>query len=348
MKINLFSLHFWIRLISLCCFFVPIAVSRIRTGRPPTHEALFFPLMAASSVMIMLPVANENIRLSFVFAVLVLAASACFALMDFPCMLYVTVCLLLILIHQALRLILRYSMLRSLFQPQAVWYSLESHLRLLLSFGDVLLALFVVAVPRQQVVRYLVFAVLLSWYLLLYYRSLSGRCLLLSRRRERIVKRMICCSADISDRVLSGEDAEDSEKAKNLYEKLTRIMVSRRPFLNPDYSLQDLADTAYTNKTYISRTINTVSGKNFRQFVNGYRVQYAVELLEDNPRLTVSELAEKSGFHSSVTFTMAFKLNMGATPGEYTIRLRSGLVSPLSSRREQAPRREQPSSGLDG
>ncbi len=347
MKINLFSFHFWIRLISLGCFIVPVAVSRIRTGHSPAHDALFLPLIAASAVMIMLPVANENIRLSFVFAILVFIASTCFALIGFPSMLYAAICLILILIHQALRLSLRYAVLRSLFQPQAVWYSLESHLRLLLSFGDGLLALFVMVMPRRPFSGYLIFAVLLSWYLLLYYRALSGRCLLLSRRREKIVKRMICSCTDISEQALCGEDGDELEKARNLFEKLTWIMVSRRPFLDPDYSLQDLSDTAYINKTYVSRTINTVSGKNFRQFVNGYRVQYAMELLEDNPRLTVRELAEKSGFHSSVTFTMAFKLNIGETPGEYSIRLRSGLLSPLSSPRGQAPKPEPQSSGQD-
>ncbi len=348
MKIYFRSFHFWIRLISIACILSPMILTRLRTGGPPSPEVFLFSLLAASTVMIMLPIADEPVLVSLIFALLVLADSDCFAMTGLPCPLFVFICLLLILIHQLLRLSARHSVLRTLFKPQAVWYSLESHLRLLLSFGDGLLALLVVSLPGQTVVEYMLSGLLLLMYLLLYYRSVSGRCLLLSRRREKIVKRMISCIADSSSQALAGEDREEREKSINLYGRITGIMDSRKPYLNPDYTLQDLADATYINRTYLSRTINAVAGKNFRQFVNGYRVQYAVELLEDNPRLTVGELAEKAGFHSSVTFSMAFKLNMGETPGEYAIRLRSGLVSLLSSSREPQRGREPQSCGQGG
>ena len=69
-----------------------------------------------------------------------------------------------------------------------------------------------------------------------------------------------------------------------------------------------------------------MSGKNFRQFINSYRIRYSVELMKKNPRLRMDEVATMSGFHSTVTFTMAFKANMGETPGEYAQRLKSNLV----------------------
>lgn len=103
-------------------------------------------------------------------------------------------------------------------------------------------------------------------------------------------------------------------------------MESGRPFLDEDYSLQDLSASVYTNKTYLSKTINIMSGKNFRQFINGYRILYSVDLMKKNPRLRVDELAAMSGFHSTVTYTMAFKANMNETPGEFCQRLRSNLV----------------------
>ena len=104
------------------------------------------------------------------------------------------------------------------------------------------------------------------------------------------------------------------------------MMESSQPFLNEDYSLQELAMNLYTNKTTLSRAINLVSGMNFRQFINGYRVRYSVELMKKNPRMRVEELTEMSGFHSTVTYTMAFKANMHVTPGEYLQKLRSNLV----------------------
>ena len=113
---------------------------------------------------------------------------------------------------------------------------------------------------------------------------------------------------------------------RELFAKVVAMMESSQPFLNEDYSLQELAMNLYTNKTTLSRAINLVSGMNFRQFINGYRVRYSVELMKKNPRMRVEELTEMSGFHSTVTYTMAFKANMHVTPGEYLQKLRSNLV----------------------
>ena len=61
-----------------------------------------------------------------------------------------------------------------------------------------------------------------------------------------------------------------------LYDRCCRYMTERRPFLVDSFSLQDLANAVYTNKLYLSKAINRFSGKNFKQYVNYYRVMYAV------------------------------------------------------------------------
>ena len=43
----------------------------------------------------------------------------------------------------------------------------------------------------------------------------------------------------------------------------------------------------------------------------------AYELTLLNPRLKVAELAMMSGFHSGVTFTLAFRLFLGKTPSDW-------------------------------
>ena len=59
-----------------------------------------------------------------------------------------------------------------------------------------------------------------------------------------------------------------------LYDRCCRYMTEYRPYLVSSFSLQDLANSVYTNKFYLSKTINRFSGKNFRQYVNYYRVHY--------------------------------------------------------------------------
>ena len=94
-------------------------------------------------------------------------------------------------------------------------------------------------------------------------------------------------------------------------------MNEKKPFLDPDFHMEDMAEEMYSNKLYLSRTINILSGRNFRQFINYHRIQYAISLFKKDPRLKVSEVATMSGFHSSVSFNMAFKVNMGKTPTEW-------------------------------
>ena len=81
--------------------------------------------------------------------------------------------------------------------------------------------------------------------------------------------------------------------------------------------MEDMAEHLYSNKLYLSRTINLLSGRNFRQFVNYHRVQYAMSLFKKDPRLKVAEAATMSGFHSTVSFNMSFKVNTGRTPSEW-------------------------------
>lgn len=107
-----------------------------------------------------------------------------------------------------------------------------------------------------------------------------------------------------------------------LYDRCCRYMTERRPFLVASFSLQDLANAVYTNKAYLSKTINRYSGKNFRQYINYYRVMYAMELFRKNMGLRVIDMASLSGFRSQTVFLRSFKVVMGEQPGAWCSRMR--------------------------
>ena len=48
-----------------------------------------------------------------------------------------------------------------------------------------------------------------------------------------------------------------------LYDKVCRYMTEHKPFLVESFSLQDLANALYTNRVYLSKTINHYSEKTF-------------------------------------------------------------------------------------
>lgn len=114
-------------------------------------------------------------------------------------------------------------------------------------------------------------------------------------------------------------------KMKALYKKILDYFEEKKPYLDEDVSLEDISRNLYTNKAYLSKTVNVLSGQNFRQFVNYYRVEYAIELIRRDPHLKVEELAMMSGFHNPVSFNMAFRLFKGKTPSEWIHEHRASL-----------------------
>lgn len=107
-----------------------------------------------------------------------------------------------------------------------------------------------------------------------------------------------------------------------MYDKMLSLLKKEKPYLNPDFSLEDMSRSLFSNKTYMSRVINICTGLNFSQLINKYRVNYARELFLENNDLKVCELSDMSGFHSSVTFNMAFKLFYRVTPGVWCKEIR--------------------------
>ena len=105
-------------------------------------------------------------------------------------------------------------------------------------------------------------------------------------------------------------------------EAVEKLFEEEKPYLDENITVGDIARRLYTNKAYLSRAIKEHAGKNFCQYVNHYRIMYAMEAFRENPWLRVAELADISGFHTIVSFNMAFRLVTDESPGEWCKRVR--------------------------
>lgn len=115
----------------------------------------------------------------------------------------------------------------------------------------------------------------------------------------------------------SGMPSVSDAKGYDIYLRAVKCMEERRPYLDDKLDLDHFSREIYSNKVYVSRNINHYSGMNFCQFVNYYRVNYAASLMERDPYLKMEEVAQMSGFHSTVSFNMAFRLFKEKTPTEW-------------------------------
>lgn len=109
------------------------------------------------------------------------------------------------------------------------------------------------------------------------------------------------------------------DELERLKRKLEELMISQKPYLDPTLSLRELAELLNQPSYLISQVINTGFGRNFYDFVNGYRVEEAKSRLlnKDFSYLTVLAIAEESGFRSKSVFNAVFKEQTGQTPSHF-------------------------------
>ena len=119
------------------------------------------------------------------------------------------------------------------------------------------------------------------------------------------------------------EEEEEEEEAKNesgaeYREKLEQWMETEKPYLNPEFRLNDLRQVLPLNRTYLSQLINSEYDCTFYQFVTNYRIEEAKRLMKEKPDLKMQDIAEQCGFSSPVVFSRIFTRETGMTPREWS------------------------------
>ena len=102
-------------------------------------------------------------------------------------------------------------------------------------------------------------------------------------------------------------------------EKINRIIVMEKKYLDKDYSARKLAEDLGTNTRYISAVVNVRFHMNYTSFVNKYRIDEAMSLLVDKryQDLRMEEISDMVGFSNRQSFYASFFRVVGITPREY-------------------------------
>lgn len=86
-------------------------------------------------------------------------------------------------------------------------------------------------------------------------------------------------------------------------------------FMN-DIKLCDLAKKLGYHEKYLSSTLHSLTGMNFKKFLAKHRINYAKRLLAES-RLSISEIALESGFSCISSFNRVFLESTGMSPSKY-------------------------------
>jgi len=103
------------------------------------------------------------------------------------------------------------------------------------------------------------------------------------------------------------------------YIQLEEYIATKKPFLQANLSLRELAKMIDIHPNYLSELLNEKMGKNFSAYINHYRVEEfkAIAQKPKNAHISLLGLAYESGFNSKTAFNTFFKKETGMTPKQY-------------------------------
>lgn len=119
------------------------------------------------------------------------------------------------------------------------------------------------------------------------------------------------------------EDASDeplvSKGDELLMQRIRQLMEERKPYLNSELKIADIADALKERRSLISDSISSQEGCTFAIFISRYRVEYAKQLLLHHPDKKINIIGQESGFANETSFFRTFKAITGMTPNEWKV-----------------------------
>jgi AraC-like DNA-binding protein len=118
----------------------------------------------------------------------------------------------------------------------------------------------------------------------------------------------------------TAEEYRESITADNLYfQKLELLCKEQHIYTDSTLNREKVAEKLGISAGYVSQIINTITGDNFANYINQYRVEAVKEMISNSEyeNYNLLTMGLESGFTSKTTFYKAFKKVTGQTPNEY-------------------------------
>ena len=183
---------------------------------------------------------------------------------------------------------------------------------------------------RQRMLIYiavLLIAVLVMLFLLFLYRHQRNTYRLLVEKHQRYVEEFKRKQELEVAAKQNGEKRQDSvvtETDRELFAKVENLMREPKVYRMKSLTRDSLADILGTNRTYLSRAINSMSGKSFSDYLNSWRIVEATLIMSDKSvDIPLKQLADDLGYSSISVFYRSFQKETGVTAGRYMKEVRA-------------------------
>lgn len=267
----------------------------------------------ASLVLLLYPSSHESVRTCIPFIAAAFLVALTLKLLRASPLLFAMTGPALLLGHIVRKGVSRFADVEPLFHVRCVWNWIEDYTWFIHACAWTWAGAVSVAMYGDAPYLWIWTAVMGGMYYVQYRRVYTRRTMFLSPGKEDRIRKAQRGSAFKPPVQFIDSDS----RSATLFNEVVSIMENRKPWLQDDFGVEDLARMTRTNRMYLSKAINFHSGRNFSQLTNYYRINYARDLIRKDPSLKMNEVSRMSGFHTVVSFNMAFKLNERMTPTEY-------------------------------
>ena len=126
----------------------------------------------------------------------------------------------------------------------------------------------------------------------------------------------------------TGSAGEIRDRFRILSDRIRDTMEERKPYLDPDFTLDDLARLMGVPKHHIYHCLNGTLNVRFTRMRAEYRIRHAIRLIDEGAGSgkSLQTIGLESGFSSRSSFIIAFCEVTGQTPRDY-LRGRSETAS---------------------
>lgn len=97
-----------------------------------------------------------------------------------------------------------------------------------------------------------------------------------------------------------------------------------KPFFDEGITLTTVAQSMKISPRLLSDYLNKIYGINFNKWINNLRIEEVKQMIKEQPQITLTSLAQETGFTDSSAMSKIFKRIVGETPSSYRSRIHNG------------------------